>query len=51
MSGGVRALGGIGEGSWEATVDAAAALLPPGAHERLRVERDVQQLDLGAAGC
>ena len=43
MSGGVRALVWIGEGSWEATVDAAASLLPPGAEiELLHVAFDAE---------
>ena len=43
MSGGVRALVWIGEGTWEATVDAAAALLPADAEiELLHVAFDAE---------
>jgi nucleotide-binding universal stress UspA family protein len=43
MSGGVRAVVWIGEGTWEATVDAAAALLPPDAEiELLHVAFDAE---------
>ena len=43
MNGGVRAVVWIGEGTWEATVDAAAALLPPDAEiELLHVAFDAE---------
>lgn len=43
MSGGVRALVWIGEGTWEAAVDAAAALLPADAEiELLHVAFDAE---------